>query len=390
MFFHVDLDAFYASVEQRDTPEYREKPVVVGALPGQRGVVAACSYEARAFGIHSAMPISHAYRRCPDAVFVRPRMREYVAESSRIMTTLRAYSPTVRRISVDEAFLDMTGTERLLGPPMEVARRLKEQIRREHGLAISIGGGSNRYVAKLASAHGKPDGLLIIPEGDEARFVASLPLERLWGAGKVLRNRLNRYDIDSIAAVQEKDEKWLIRYFGQSAGRFLHLASHGIDPGIYADEPKSRTVSNETTFPEDTTDREEVERAVLFLCDTLTFRLLAEDLFARTITIKVRDADFQTRSVRKSYSRGLRTTEELYRQSMKLLEKKWDGTTPLRLVGVALGSLVEDREPDLFVDDDNERHERVEETIRLINDRLGSGTLRRARLMPRDERTGNG
>ncbi|MFW5844132.1 MAG: DNA polymerase IV, partial [Spirochaetota bacterium] len=227
MYFHVDLDAFYASVEQRDNPEYRDRPVVVGALPGNRGVVAACSYEARAFGIHSAMPISDAYRRCPDAVYLRPRMRDYVCESNRIMETLRRFSPIVRQISVDEAFLDMRGTERLLGPPETVARELKGQIRERHGLALSIGVATNRYVAKIASAHGKPDGLFVVPQGDEEAFLRGLPLTKLWGAGKVLRRRLESRGISSIEELQQRDKKWLTAVFGPSAGAFLFRASRG-------------------------------------------------------------------------------------------------------------------------------------------------------------------
>ncbi|MFP4432016.1 MAG: DNA polymerase IV [Spirochaetaceae bacterium] len=386
MYFHVDLDAFYASVEQRDNPEYRDRPVVVGALPGNRGVVAACSYEARAFGIHSAMPISDAYRRCPDAVYLRPRMRDYVCESNRIMETLRRFSPIVRQISVDEAFLDMRGTERLLGPPETVARELKGQIRERHGLALSIGVATNRYVAKIASAHGKPDGLFVVPQGDEEAFLRGLPLTKLWGAGKVLRRRLESRGISSIEELQQRDKKWLTAVFGPSAGAFLFRASRGIDPGIYPDEPKSRSISNETTFGEDTDSREEIRRAILWLCDTLTFRLLEEDLYATTLTIKVRDANFDTTSVRKTFSRGLRTTEELYARSLELLDRRWDGKIPLRLVGVGLSNFVSSREPELFVDESEERHDRVEDAVHRVNSRLGNGTLRRARLLPRGRR----
>ncbi len=384
MYFHVDLDAFYASVEQRDTPVHRGKPVVVGALPGNRGVVAACSYEARAFGIHSAMPISEAYRRCPDAVFLRPRMRDYVAESNRIMDTLRDFSPVVRQISVDEAFLDMRGTERLLGPPREVASTLKKRIREKHDLALSIGVAANRYVAKIASAYGKPDGLFVVAPGTEADFLRGLPLTKLWGAGKVLRRRLEGRGISSVEELQQKNEKWLTAAFGPSAGAFLYQAARGLDPGIYPDEPKSRSISNETTFGEDTEDHREIRRALLWLCDTLTFRLLEEDLYATTLTVKVRDADFSTTSVQKSFSRGLRTTEELYARSLELLERRWDGRSPLRLVGVGLSNFVSSREPELFVDENEERYDRVEDAVHRVNSRLGNGTLRRARLLPRE------
>ncbi len=384
MYFHVDLDAFYASVEQRDNPAYRGRPVVVGALPGNRGVVAACSYEARAFGIHSAMPISEAYRRCPDAVYVRPRMREYVAESNRIMDTLREFSPVVRQISVDEAFLDMRGTERLLGPPKKVASTLKVQVREKHSLALSVGVATNRYVAKIASAYGKPDGLYVVSPGEEAAFLRGLPLTKLWGAGKVLRRRLEGRGVSSVEELQKKDEKWLTAAFGPSAGAFLYHAAQGLDPGIYPDEPKSRSISNETTFGEDTEDAEEIRRALLWLCDTLTFRLLEEELYATTLTVKVRDADFSTTSVQKTFSRGLRTTEELYARSLELLERRWNGRSPLRLIGVGLSNFVSSREPELFVDEEEERYDRVEDAVHRVNSRLGNGTLRRARLLPRE------
>jgi len=267
IFFHVDLDAFFASVEQTDNPALRGKPVIVGAAPGHRGVVSTCSYEARAFGLHSAMPISEAFRRCPQGVFLPVRMSRYSEVSKNIMRILSGFTPDIMQISIDEAMLDMTGTRRLWGEPEDAAALLKKKVADETGLTISIGASANRYVAKIASGIRKPDGFLLVPEGGEGEFMRSLPLERLWGAGEKTRKILMDSGIGTIAQLQTVSLAILEGKFGKAGAAFLSAASRGEDPGIFSGEAKSQSMSAERTFEFDTTDREAVGDLLLLIAE---------------------------------------------------------------------------------------------------------------------------
>ena len=238
-FFHVDLDAFYASVEQRDNPILKGKPVIIGAKPGTRGVVAACSYEARAFGVHSAMPISEAFRRCPGGTYLRPKMQRYQEVSEEIMKLFESFTPSIQQISIDEAFLDMTGTERLFGSTEEAGRLIKNKVRETTGLVISVGAAANRYVAKLASDFEKPDGLTIVPAGEEEAFIARLKLKDLWGIGTKTLKRLADLNIKTVADLKILDEEGLRAVLGGSSGSYLYKICRGIDPGIMNEEVHS-------------------------------------------------------------------------------------------------------------------------------------------------------
>lgn len=383
VYFHVDLDAFYASVEQLDNPDLLGKPVIVGASPERRGVVAACSYEARAFGVHSAMPASEARRRCPHAVFLPVRMQRYRELSTQVMAVFERYSPEVQQISVDEAFLDMTGTERLFGPPAETARGLKTEVREELGLVISVGIGSSRYIAKLASARGKPDGLYDVPAGTEAEFVATLSLADLWGVGAKTRRRLEDFGITTVAKLREKTPADLYALFGKSVGDYLHAVSRGIDPGIYAAEAQSHSISNETTFEDDVRDREFLETTILALAHSVEIRLLRAGLASKTVILKLRFSDFTTTTARRTHVEPIASTEALYRTARALLEEKWDGKTPVRLVGVGVAH-VEARSREAqgrLFEGPEERRRRVEEAALEVNERLGKPGLTRARLL---------
>ncbi|MFP4443785.1 MAG: DNA polymerase IV, partial [Spirochaetia bacterium] len=234
IWFHIDMDAFYASVEQRDNPEYRTKPVIVGALPGQRGVVSACSYEARKFGVHSAMPISQASRLCPNGIFLPVRMHRYQEVSESIMMILKSYSPVIQQVSVDEAYMDMTGTERLFGKPADTARRLKTEITEAVGLIVSIGIAPNKFLAKLASDYDKPDGLYEVLPGTETEFLDRLPLKSLWGVGEKTRLRLKELNITAIPQIREIGERLLQNAMGKAAGTYLYRAAWGLDPGVHS------------------------------------------------------------------------------------------------------------------------------------------------------------
>ena len=334
VYFHVDLDAFYASVEQLDNPEHRGKPVMVGASPGHRGVVAACSYEARKFGVRSAMPVSEAFRRCPDGLFLPVRMRRYAEVSRTVMQILSGFSPEIRPISIDEASLDMTGTLRLFGPPSEAARRLKETVRDRTGLSISVGIAPNRYLAKMASDYGKPDGLFQVLPGGEEAFIDAVGLAGLWGIGTKTLTRLADLHLDSLGRIREHSEASLRRLAGESTGAYLYKAVRGIDPGMYSDTVKTRSISNETTFPADTDDDDIIRLALLGLAHEVMFRLFDEGGRSRTVAVKFRYSDFTTFSCRTTLGHWVSSAEELYRTGADLLDAKRDPGRPLRLIGI--------------------------------------------------------
>jgi DNA polymerase-4 len=277
VWFHVDMDAFYASVEQRDNPEFRGKPVIVGGL-GNRGVVSACSYEARVFGVHSAMPMYQAKRLCPHAQFVRGRMERYSEVSRQVVALLQTFSPVVQQISIDEAFLDMTGTERLFGKPRQAAILLKNRVKNETGLVISVGIGPTRFIAKMASDFDKPDGLCRVSPGKEIAFVDAVGLRKLWGIGDSTLNALKKHSITTVAQLREYSVEHLQRLFGEAAGSYLHKVSHGIDPGIHTGVTKSRSISTEMTFPVDVTDIDILEQNLLGMSHEVMFRAIGNRL----------------------------------------------------------------------------------------------------------------
>jgi DNA polymerase-4 len=353
VFFLVDLDAFFASVEIRDDPSLAGKPVIVGALPGHRGVVSACSYEARKFGVRSAMPISQAHRRCPQGVYLAPRMERYSELSGEVMSILGQYTPELQRISIDEAFLDMSGTERLLGPPLEVGRRIKERVRSQTGLAISIGIAPNKYLAKLASEAGKPDGL---------------------------RQVLN---IRTIPELRRVPEDVLRSMMGEASGNYLYRVVRGEDPGIYSLAPKSRSVSNETTFETDQKNAEAVRRTILELAEQVMYRLMREGLKSNTAVLKLRFADFTTTHAQRTVGHWLTSSDELYRLALELLAQRWNGGTPIRLVGVGTDNVVgggEAVQNELF-EDDSSRKRRVEEAVTRIREKMDGVKLTKASLL---------
>jgi DNA polymerase-4 len=381
--FHVDLDAFYASVEQRDEPSLKGKPVIVGAAPGHRGVVSACSYEARRFGIHSAMPISEAYRRCPQGVYLPVRMERYLEVSREIMDILGRYTPRLQQISVDEAFLDLTGTERLLGAPLEVGRGLKAEVRERTGLAVSVGIGPNKYVAKLATNAGKPDGLVIVGPSEVEGFLDARSLGDLWGIGEKTLQRLAELNITSVAQLRSFGEEPLARLLGRGASAFLASIVSGRDPGIFSEEPKSRSLSSETTFEVDRKDRAGIDRALLELCHQVMFRSIDAGLKSRTAALKLRFHDFTTVSAQKTLKHWVTSAEELLAVTRELLAARWNGSTPIRLIGVGLANLVgvdAEDQLELFADDFS-RRKKVEETVFRIRQKMGETTITKAGLM---------
>lgn len=383
MQFHVDLDAFYASVEQKDRPELVGKPVIVGAAPGHRGVVSTCSYEARAFGVHSAQPISEAARLCPEGIYLPVRMDRYIEVSRQVMEVLAAFTPDVRQISVDEAFLDMTGTEGLWGPPLGAALRLKAEIRDRTGLTISVGAAENRYIAKIASGFRKPDGLTIVPAGEEEDFMSRLPLEKLWGAGEKTQERFRELGIRGIPQLRAIGKAGLTALFGNAGGAFLYAAACGRDPGIFRTEAGSRSMSTERTFGRDISDPEVLESLLLGMAQEIALRAWREGARSRTVFIKLRYSDFRTLNPRRTRPSCFEESGELWSEALRLFRSVWNGS-PVRLLGLGLGNL-QDRTPDaqgeLFRTEDD-RRARVEQAVFEL-ERKGIGKVTRARLIGR-------
>lgn len=383
-FLHVDMDAFYASVEQKDNPHLRGKPVIVGARPGHRGVVSACSYEARTYGVHSAMPISQAVRLCPNGEFVPVRMARYQEVSRRIMDHLRPFSPTLEQMSVDEAFIDLTGTERLLGTARSVAEKIKAIVREEEGLTISVGIAPSRYLAKLSSEVDKPDGLHEIRRGEEMTFVAALPLQSLWGVGKQMLSRLNTSGITTVMELREYTRHELSTLFGQGAAGYLYNVSRGIDPGLYG-AGKSHSISGERTFGSDVRQEEAVFSTLLEVASNCMFRLRNEAARSQTVTAKIRLSDFTTYTLRRTVDHDITTADELFALARSLIMGKWDRSSSIRLVGCGLGDVrsgIGAAQGELF----DERQSKVKRVEDAVYELSKSGIdVTRARLLKNGE-----
>ena len=376
---HVDLDAFFASVEQRDRPELRGRPVIVGAgAPTDRGVVSAASYEARRYGIHSAMPLRTAAALCPEAVFVPVDGRKYAAVSRQVMEILRRFTPAVEPISIDEAFLDVAGSEALHGSPAQIARSIKAVVRDELGLTASVGLATSKLVAKVASDLEKPDGLVIVEPGQEAAFLAPLPIARLWGVGERTAAQLADYGVRTIGDLAALPDDLLARRFGKQ-GPVLAARARGIDPSPVSGAEPARSVSHEHTFDVDTSDPELLERTLLALSEGVAGRLRAGHVRARTVAVKVRDASFVTVSRQRTLPEPSDETEVVFRVALELARPELRGIK-VRLLGVAASHLEEGQQLALFHEADDRRR-RATEAADEIRRRFGSRAIRRARLL---------
>jgi DNA polymerase-4 len=377
---HVDMDAFYASVEQLDHPEYKGKPVIVGADPrggSGRGVVAACSYEARKFGVRSALPISRAWKLCPEGVYVRPRMKRYVEVSHQVMEVFRKYTDLVEPLSIDEAFLDITGSIALLGKPETIARSIKDEIKQTTGLNASVGLAPNKFLAKIASDLKKPDAFVVVEETHIEDFLRDLPISRLWGVGPKTEVRLKEIGFHTIGQIAAAPRDSLIRSLG-SLGEHLHQLSHGRDerPVVPDWEPKS--CGNETTFDEDTDDRELLLGTILELSDHVAERLRKDEYRARKVTLKLRYSNFSTHTKQRSLEKLIQTGEEIAAIARELF-----GQFPLnqkiRLIGVSAGDLHREggdpQQLQLF-GSSNEK-EKLSHTVDEIKQKFGADSLRR-------------
>ena len=335
LFFHVDLDAFFAAVEVLDNPSLRGKPLIIGH-EGPRSVVSTCSYEARKFGVHSAMPMTVAMKLCPQAVVIHGRMKRYSEKSKEVMAIIKDIAPSFIQASIDEAYLDMSGTERLYSSPKQAALLLKDRVRNESGLTISVGVGSSRFIAKLASDYRKPDGLTIVPPGMECRFVDAVGLRKLWGIGKVTYDRLVRYNIRTVSEMRDLSEERLQELFGLKGGSYLYKVARGIDPGILSQE--------------------------------VSFRSLDEHFVGRTVGIKIRYGDFTTINVQTTPQEGIYNSEDIFIMARKLFLSKYKGGG-VRLIGVGLYQMYEGDEieqGELF-NEVSQKKRQLERTIMSMN-----------------------
>lgn len=385
---HLDLDAFYAAVEALLDPALRGCPIIIGGPPEERGVVSSASYEARAYGVRSAMPIAMALRLCPQAIRVPPRHRIYAEHSRAVMALLGEYTPVVEQVSIDEAFLDLTGCEALWGPAPEVARRIQQRVREECGLPCSLGVATSKLVSKIACSQGKPQGLVVVPLGQEAAFMAPLPVEMLWGVGDAAGRRLRAIGIDTIGQLAQRPESELVRLLGE-AGRHLRRAASGVDDSPVDTERDRRSISQEHTFAKDVDDPQVLRRLLLSMADHLAAGLRREALVARTVRLKLRYGDFETLMRQATLDQPTDQADVFYERAIELLDAHWNRYRPLRMIGLgASGLLIEGGyQLDLF-DHRDLRAARLSRTVDAIRARYGHKAITRASLV-RSDSSGN-
>ena len=375
---HVDLDAFFASCEQRDNPEYRSRPVVVGALPGGRGVVAAASYEAREFGIHSAMPISEAYRRCPDAVYVRPDMEKYSRESRRVFEALEAVTPLVEKASVDEAYLDVSGLEKLLGPPAVIGRTIKTRIHEATGLAASVGIGPNRLIAKLGSEHRKPDGLMVVAPDEVLDFLAPMPVANLRGVGKQTRKRFAELRIATVAQLREATPARLQKALGAKAAESFRRQAMGMASDQVVPGRQRKSISKERTFETDVDSDAILHEQLRELAASVARTARRENLAGRVVTLKIRFTGFDTHTRQLKLDQPTHDERVMLRTAWQLYQHGDLPRKAVRLIGVGISDWAtpQSAQAELFGKDDGQAgDERVLQAIDQVAEKFGTGKL---------------
>jgi nucleotidyltransferase/DNA polymerase involved in DNA repair len=384
---HVDMDAFFAAVEQRDRPELRGKPVIVGADPkgGRgRGVVSTASYEARRFGVGSAMPISEAWRRCPHGVYLHPDMEKYARESDRIMEVFHRFTDLVEPVSIDEAFLDVTGSARAMGTGDEIARKLKAAIREETQLTASVGVASSKLVAKIASDMRKPDGLVVVPPGEEAAILAPLPVRRLWGVGPRMEETLAKLGVVTIGDLAALDPARLERRLGTHGFDLQRLARGEDDRDVVAEGEGAKSLGQEHTYGENTADPARLRATLLQIADGVAGRLRAHGLRARTVTLKYRDEDFHTTTHARPLGEPTDAGNTLFRVASELLAEVHRGKK-VRLLGIYASHFGEGT-PQLGLFDEPKVPTPADRLRDEVRRRFGDEAITRASLLGRRER----
>lgn len=388
---HIDMDAFYAAIEQRDNPQWRGKPLVVGARPEQRGVVSTCSYEARTYGIHSAMSSVEAGRRCPHAIFVPPDMSRYAAVSQHIFTIFEQFTPLVEPLSIDEAFLDITGSHALFGDNQTMALKIQAAISNETGgLTASIGIANNKFLAKLASDMKKPNGITIVPYDHNAiiQFLAPLPIGRIWGIGTVTRTHLERYGYKTIADIQRSSVAALRPLVGEANAWRIYSLAHGEDEREVITDTSEKSLSREHTFDTDCADPKHLRAMLYALTEDVGRRLRASKRYATTARIKLRWSDFKTITRQISFDQAV-SDDFTLREAAALLFDNEQLIKPVRLIGFGVFGLTTTRITQQLLFDNNsdtlKKRETLSETVDALRQRFGSSLIQHPGTIPIDD-----
>ena len=373
---HVDMDAFFASVEQLDHEEYRGKPLIVGGIGG-RGVVSTCSYEARKFGVHSAMPTAKAMKLCPQGIFIQGNYPRYAEVSQQIFDIFDHYSPLIEPLSIDEAFLDLTGMERLMDSPRQYALKLKQEIKEKTGIVASVGIAPNKFLAKIASDLEKPDGLVIVNKDHVQAFLDPLPVRRIWGVGAKTAAVLDRMRVKTIADLRKMSYEELHKTFGDKTARHLFLLAQGIDERPVAPRGRAKSIGNETTFSEDLQSAEAALEVLLYLSVKVGWRLRQAGFKAKTVQLKLRQSDFSTFTRQKQLFEPSNFDNDIY-TAIKDLFENLNITRGIRLLGVSTTGFDEMESLSLFHD---EKKDRLYQAIDDINSRFGKLGVTRGALL---------
>lgn len=377
---HIDLDAFFASVEELLNPGIAGQPIIVGGGPGRRGVVASASYAARAYGVRSAMPTAQALRLCPQAILIHGDLERYSELSDQVIDLLSEYTPLIERFSIDEAFLDVTGCERLWGPAEEIACTIQRRVKEEVGLSSSLGVAANRLLAKMASEEEKPGGLVVVLPGQEAAFLAPLPVERLWGVGPATAQRLHALGVETIGELAHLPLDLLEKEFG-ALGRVLCWHARGRDNSLLIPQREPKSIGHEYTFARDLTTPREVQQHLLDLSERVGRRLRGHRMRGRTITVKIRHSDFTTFTRSATLSHPTDLDQVIYDQAVKILRREWRPVMRLRLVGVTISNLTPRLPSQLPLFDQREaKLRRLNHAVDEVRERYGDEALRRAFL----------
>lgn len=381
---HADLDAFYASVEQRDDARLQDRPMMVGG-----GVVLAASYEARAMGVRTAMSVDQARRLCPEIIEVPPRMGAYSEASKAVFAIFRDTTPEVEGLSIDEAFLDVSGLFRLVGPGSVVAARLRQRVLDEVGLPISVGCASTKFLAKVASAVSKPNGLLVVEPGRELEFLHPLPVERLWGVGLVTAERLRAHGMTHVRDVATADVDTLTHLLGKASGRHLHSISNNADPRRIDTGRRRRSIGSQRSFPRGGLQRRESEAVLLEVVDRVTNRMRTADRVGRTVVLRLRFGDFTTATRSRTLPQATAGTAPIHRTARQLLDEAWPLAEAhgLTRVGISVTNLSNADAVQLALNLDAGPPPELDTTIDRIRDRFGTDSIGRAALVNRDTRT---
>jgi DNA polymerase-4 len=373
------MDAFFASVEELDEPSLVGKPVIVGGTAG-RGVVSAANYVARGFGVNSAMPMSLALRRCPNAIVRRPRFDRYSEVSQRVFAILEDFTPRVQPLSIDEAFLDVSGARALLGRPVEIGRAIRERVRREVGLAASIGIASSMFVAKVAGSRAKPDGLLVVPASETVDFLAPLPVTALWGVGAVTAKRLGNFGLTTISDIQSAEPDSLTAILGERLGRHLQNLALGIDDRTIEDTSRDRSIGRSNTFGTDLVDEADMHREILRMATDVSARARARSFLAHTVTVTVRLDDWSTVTRSHTFTDPTHATKVVAAEAVRLFDRVERHGHPVRLLGVRLENLVGEGDLGLLWEDEDDGHD-IDDIVDAVSEKFGFGTVQPASLV---------